>query len=235
MLNNVGRSTISGDFILRLVVLVLFSGLFFVTGCSSGYESGEEAIDLYVDAIMLRELNENEKALEKLEAVVEQQEDFSLAYSLMGEIYQQLKDYENSAASYEKAAELNPWSFKDNFNLGRVYQLMEKFTQAVKSYVRACTLKPYHFDAHLNAAKCYYQIEDYDGALRYSKRAEEIDSKVAEVQNLLGSVYDQKKDHSQAIASYKRSLEIDSNDAEIMTSLAIAYLKTNRNGIAKEL
>lgn len=215
------------------MLLVLF--------CSQGCAPREQAIDLYVDAIMLRELGENELAVERLNSAVERDKRFSVAYSLLGEIYQEMKDYEKSAASYEKATELNPLSFKDYFNLGRVYQIMKKFAQAVKAYVKACELEPppsardLYPKAHLYAAESYYELKDYDNALVYGRRAEQIDPNRAEVQKLLGDIYGSQKDYESAIRYYKRLLETDSNDPNAMMSLAVAYMNTNQYEPAKEL
>lgn len=200
-------------------------------GCSRR----QQAVDLYVDAVMFKELDQNEMAAEKLNEAVQVNKHFSLAYSLLGEIYQEIKDYEKSAAAYENATKLNPWSFKDFFNLGRAYQLMEKFAQAVKAYVKACELKPDHLQAHVNAAQSFYKIEDYNSALAYGKTAEQIDPNVSDLQKVLGDIYEAQKDYDQAVRSYKRALEIDSNDTNIMLALAVAYLRTNRNQPAKEL
>jgi len=234
--SNSKQSIVKGNYILNakrhtLIVCLTSVILSFFAGCSTE----QQACDLYVDAVMLAELDENEKAIEKLNSAVKLNKRYSLAYSLLGELYQKIKDYEKSAASYEKATELNPWAFKDYFNLGRVYQIMEKFVQAVRAYVRACELKPDHLEAHINTAKCYYEIQDYNNALIYGQRAEKIDPDVTEIQKVLGDIYESQKDYDQAIRSYKRALEIDGNNPEIMTSLAICYLKTNRSSRAKEL
>ncbi len=219
-----------GMFLLAVTIAVMLLSL---VGCAS---PGKE-IDLYVDAVMLRQQGENQKAVEKLGAAVQVNERFSLAHSLLGEIYQQMNDYQKSAASYEKATELNPWSFQDFFGLGRVYQVMKQFAKAVRAYARACELKPGHLEAHVGAAKCYYEIEDYNNALVYGRRAEQIDPDVSEIRKLLGDIYQSQKDYSQAIRSYKRALEVDSNNPEIMTSLAVAYLRNgaNYNEPAREL
>ncbi|MHC4412595.1 MAG: tetratricopeptide repeat protein, partial [Planctomycetota bacterium] len=130
---------------IRNVCVVICIGLVsllpvFSVGCAQ-----QKAVDLYVDAVMYREQDENEKAIEKLNSAVKANRKFSIAYSLLGEIYQEINDYEKSAASYEKATELNPWSFKDYFNLGGVYHLMKRFTEAIRAYTRACELEPDHF------------------------------------------------------------------------------------------
>ena len=92
----------------RFISCVCLTGMIvlFFSGCSQQ----QAAIDLYVDAVMFRELDENQKAIEKLDSSVQLNKRFSLAYSLLGEIYQEIKEYEKSAAAYESAAALNPWS-----------------------------------------------------------------------------------------------------------------------------
>jgi tetratricopeptide (TPR) repeat protein len=214
-------------------ICVFLVGVFLpvLVGCAPE----QKAVELYVDAAMLSELNENEKAIQKLDTAVKLNDRFSLAYSLLGDVYQKINSYEKSAASYEKATKLNPWSFRDYFNLGRVYQVMEKFTNAVEAYEKACKLQPNHLEAHVNAAKCSFQIKDFDNALAYGQKAERIDPNVSEIQKLLGDIYETQKDYNRAIASYKRALEIDSNNPEIMISLAVAYLRTGNNEPAKEL
>jgi len=209
--------------------------LVFILLFSAGCAQKQGAIDLYVDAVMLDELNERDKAVEKLNAAVEMNDRFSQAYSLLGDIYQKSEDYEKSAVSYEKATELNPWSFKDYFSLGHDYQVTKKFAPAAKAYAKACEIKPDNLDSHINAAKCYYEIKDFNSALVYGERARKIDPNAGGMQKLLGDIYGMRKNYDQAIACYKRVLETDSNNAEIMVSLAVAYLRSNNNESAKEL
>ena len=226
MSHNRGREVCSA-----VCTLVAGSVLLFLAGCANQ----KKAVELYVDAVMLNEVGQNDKAVEKLDSAVRLNRRFSLAYSLLGDIYQQTKNYEKSAVSYEKATELNPWSFKDYFDLGKVYQIMEKSTQAVKAYAKACELKPDHLEAHLNAARGYYQIKDYNNAMVYYQRVNQIDPNISEPQKTLGDIYESQKKHDQAIASYKRALEIDSNNLSIMISLAVVYLRSGNNESAKEL
>ena len=52
----------------------------------------QQAVELYVDAVTLAEAGENQKAIEKLNLVLTSENDFSLAYSLLGEIYYKTRD-----------------------------------------------------------------------------------------------------------------------------------------------
>jgi tetratricopeptide (TPR) repeat protein len=215
---------------MKLSYIAIFA-LLLTAGCASR----QKAVEFYVDAVTLKEQNEPEKAVQKLNQAVKADKRFSLAQSLLGEIYEQSKQYPKAAAAYEGAARLNPWSFKDYFSLGRVYQAMKEYALAFKAYRRAAEIKPNHLEANLNAAKCSYEINDFNNAVAYGKKALQIDPNIAELQQMLGSIYDSQKDYEQSIGAYKRALEIDSSDANTMLSLAVAYLRTGRNEPAKEL
>jgi tetratricopeptide (TPR) repeat protein len=199
------------------------------TGCQSRFGKGGSPVDLYVDAVTLHETGHPNQAVDKLDAAIKKQEDFSQAWSLKGDIYQQTKQYEKSAEAYQKATDLNAWSFHDFFNLGKVYQLMQKFAQAVGAYARACELRPDNLQAHINIAECSNKIQQYDQALQYAQHAQQIDPNAPGLQQILGDAYEGKEDYEQAITAFKRALEVDANNTDVMTSLALAYLRTNRD------
>ena len=217
--------------VVTLAAVLIFS----LAGCGGRLGKDGSPIDLYVDAITMQEMDKPEEAIEQLDKAIEKQEDFSLAYSLKGDIYRQMGRYAKSADAYEKATELNAWSFHDFFNLGRVYQIMQKFTDAVRAYVRACELEPEHLQAHINTAECFKELQQYDQALFYGKQAEQINPDVPDLHEVLGDIYEKKSDHEQAVAAYKRALELDSDNAEIMTSLGVSYLRADKTAPAKEL
>jgi tetratricopeptide (TPR) repeat protein len=220
-------------FIVTAVITCVLFCLF--AGCGRRFGKGNSPVDLYVDAVTLQQAGYPNEAIEKLDTAIKKEEDFSQAYSLKGDIYQQMQQYEKSAQAYQKATELNTWSFYDFFNLGKVYQAMKKFAEAVRAYVRACELQPDHLQAHINTAECYNELKQYDNVLLYAQRAEQIDPNVTEPQRLLGDAYEGKEDYEHAISSYKRALELDANDVQVMTSLAVAYLRTNSDEPAMQL
>lgn len=195
----------------------------------------EQAISLYVDAIMLNELNEREEAIRKLNHALELDPHFSMAYSLKGDILQGMEQYEESADAYERATLYDPWSFKDFFNLGKVCQIIKQWARAAKAYVSACTLDPQHYSAHLGAAQCFYELKEYENSLIYAQKAKELDPAQAAVERLLGDLYEAQKDHLQAINAYRRVIEMEGNKPDVMISLARAYLRSDRYNSAKEV
>ena len=150
-------------------------------GCSeqeqkvAGQSDIDKAVSLYVDAVVHQEAREWELAIQKLLEAIEITPQFSLAYSLQGDIYQQISEFEKSAEAYENAIQIDPWSFNDYFNLGKVCRIMEKFVRSVRAFVRACELGPDHFEAHLYAAEVFLTLKEYNEAIAFSRMAEKID------------------------------------------------------------
>lgn len=207
----------------------------FLTGCGES----QQAAELYAEAIVLKETQQSDQAIEKLKQAIEVNSEFSLAHSMLGDLYMESGDYEKSETAYEKATELNNFSFHDYFNLGKVRQILMKFAQAAKAYVRACEIEPDNFQAHINAAKCYFQIKErpnaLDNAMKFAVAAEQLSPDSGEVKSLLGNIYQEKKQNELAISSYKRALEIQGNKVDIMVPLAVSYFRVNDNEAAKEV
>ena len=94
--------------------------LVFCWGC----QKSSNAVDLYLDGVLLTEYDKDQEAVEKLNQAVKADKDFVYAHSVLGQVYEKMEDYNNSVASYEKATEINPESLRDFLNLGRVYRIM---------------------------------------------------------------------------------------------------------------
>ena len=200
-----------------------------------GLDDQREAVSLYVDAKMLNEIDERHKAIQKLEAAIQLDPKFALAFSLKGDIYQQGEQYDQSAESYEVATELDPWSFKDFFNLGKVTQIMEQFARSIRAYVTACELEPRHYQAHINVAKCYYQVEDMDKAMEYGTKAKQLNPTAADPDLLFGDIFESQQNHTKAVVAYRRALELEGNTPRVMVPLAVTYLRTERYEAGMEL
>jgi tetratricopeptide (TPR) repeat protein len=195
----------------------------------------EQAVGLYVDAMMLNDLNERDDAIRKLNDALELDPTFAMAYSLKGDILQGLEKYEDSANAYEQATLHDPFSFKDFFNLGKVCRIIEQWARAAKAYVSACQLDPQHYPAHLGAAVSYFELKEYDNSLTYAQKAKELNPAAADPELLLGDVFEAQQDPLQAINAYRRALELEGNNPTVMISLARAYLRAGRYSSAKEL
>ncbi len=197
--------------------------------------SKDEAVSMYVEAIMLNDLDKREEAIRQLNLALELDPTFAMAYSFKGDILQGMSKYEDSANAYEQASIYDPSSFKDFYSLGNVCRIIKQWARAAKAYVSACTLDPQNYPAHLRAALCYYELKDYNTSLTYAQKAKELDPNQADPELLLGDLFEAREDHIQAINAYRRALELEGNNPEVMISLARAYLRSSRYSAAKEL
>jgi len=154
----------------------------------SGCRQQQDAISLYVDAVSLREAGHNAAAVDKLNAAVESDTGFALAYSLLCEIYQEMNDYTRSAAACSNAVAINPWSFEDQFNLGWSFLMINRPELASRAFSKACELNPGHLAANINAAMSYYEIRDYQRALFYGKRIQQIDPNTEGIEEFISDV-----------------------------------------------
>jgi tetratricopeptide (TPR) repeat protein len=202
---------------------VLLAGFCSLPGCSPR----QPVVDLYVDAVALRELGQQELAVKKLNEVVAADPDFALAYSELGKAYEAIGDHEKALAAFRRAASLDSWSFQDHLSLAQTCERLGRYPEAAAAYARAAELDPKSFQAILGAAKCALAAGDYIKSLAYCELAEQAD-KPGEVLPLLARVYEGQKNYSQAIRVYHRLLVLNGNDPNVLLSLGVAYTKAQQ-------
>jgi tetratricopeptide (TPR) repeat protein len=206
-----------------------------LTAVISGGCGRHRAVELYVDAVMLNDLDQHTKALKKLDVALINDRSFALAYSLKGDIYQKQGNYEQSSKAYEKATELNPMSFKDFYNLGVVNVHLERLRKAANAFVAASQIDPDNYDAHFQAGLCYQKLQDYGNAIPCYNNARQIKPDSTEIDRMLGEIFTELEDYDKAVSEYRRALEREGNKPELMMPLAAAYLRLERYRAAEEL
>jgi tetratricopeptide (TPR) repeat protein len=190
-------------------------------GCSNQTQT----MDDYLDAVMLRELGQEELAIEKLKVVTDADPGFALAYTELGKAYEAIGQKEEAAQAFRKATQLDPWSFEGNMNLAHVYERLERFSGAAHAYARAAELEPDNLEAQMGAAECLLKTGQVVEALAHGEAACRIDEKSREALLLLGRIYEAQKDYPLAIQVYQRLLGVDPSDADAMLALATVYMK----------
>lgn len=158
--------------------------MLFFAGCGQK----QSAVSLYVDAVTLKDDGQIRASIKKLNEAIKADAEFSLAYSMLCKMHQDLREYEKSASACEMATQLNPWSFEDNFNLGWDYLMMKKTVLAAEALSRACELEPDHLAANINAAMAHYEIGDFAKALAYGERVERIAPETPGIQQFLSDL-----------------------------------------------
>ena len=211
-----------------LTGLLFISHLLFTTGCGFHFFGRKRALDHYVTAISLRAAAFNEDAILELQETVRFDQDFTLAYSMLGDLYRQQGQYEQAAGAYENACRLDPWGFNDHLHLGQVYRTLERFVDGIRILKRACLLKPDSAPANYSLAVCYYETEDYEQAVTFCTRAAELDPNNTEIFTSLGDIRGKLGDDYKAINAYKQALEVNGNQSDVMIRLGMVYARMKR-------
>jgi len=217
----------------RLIFVAVLTAHLLNGGCWRHWFAHERAVDHYVVAMSLHSAAQEDAAIRELCEAVELDQDFSLAHSMLGDLYRQQGRYEQAAGAYESACKLDPWAFNDHFNLGLVYRMMKRFTEAIRVLNRACRLRPKHAQTNYALGVCYYETEDFDQAEVYCARAAKLAPNDEEILVSLGDIYGKKGDGYKAINAYKQALEVNANQVDVMIRLGTAYVKMKRFAPAK--
>ncbi len=204
-----------------------------LSGCAWAPFSQERAVVHYANALSANAANLDDEAIEELEEAVALDGQFSLAYSMLGDLHRRQGNYEQAAQAYENACELDPWAFNDHLSLGQVYQVLERFTQAIGALKRACQLKPQSPQANYALGVCYYEVADYDQAAVFCGKAAQLDDDNEAIKASLGDIYVKQGQYYDAINAYKQALEIDGDQTEIMVKLGTTYVQMKRFGPAE--
>ena len=200
------------------IVAPIFSA---IGGCSGP----PQAVDIYLDAVMLRELGKNELAIERLKQVVEADSGFVLAYSELGRAYRDMGELDPAVAAFEKATALDAWSFADHMDLAEIYQQQGRFAEAAPVYGRAAELDPESCAAQAGAAECYLKAGQTVRALVHAELARQMDERPREVALLLAGIYEAQGDYEQAIEVLVSALQRRPEDATALRHRAYCLLK----------
>ncbi len=205
-------------------------GICLISGCAER----QQAVDLYLDAVMLRELGQDEAAVRQLKAAVAQDPDFALAQSELGRAYLALNELELAAEAFRQAVRLDPWSFQDHMDLATAYERLGRFREAAQVFARAGELDSESLEAQLAAARCYLSAGRPVQALVHCESARQIAPESKEALRLLAKAYEGQKDYEQAALTYQQLLA-DNPEPEVALALAMAYIKGERYERAKDV
>lgn len=179
-----------------------------------------------------------DEALLAFDSAVRRDPNLVVAHQAMGDIYLRKGDPEAAKNSYESACTLDPYSFRNHYNLGVTYQLLaeaaktvetlqKNLAEAVRVYLRAVTIDPADYDTNLNLSACYFQLGRYNLAEQYCQAALKL-KETPQAYSNLGIIYDSQDKRPEAIKAYKESLELDVHQPVILMNLGCSYVRQGR-------
>ncbi len=124
------------------------------------------------------------------------------------------ENFEEAAASFEKALRNDPASTVTSYWLGLSYKQMLDYKKALKNFSNAVEGQPAVKEAVFELAEMNYHLKKYDEALGNILLAEKINIRPAEVAFMKGLVLSEKGKATEAVASFEKAKALDSSMAQ---------------------
>jgi tetratricopeptide (TPR) repeat protein len=164
--------------------------------------------------------------VEIYEILISHKPDYAEAHVNLGNVYRELKKYDESLTEYNTAIILNPNLAEFYSNRGNVLQDLKKYHQALEDYDKAIAIKPEYAECYSNKGNTLKKIKKYEESLSCFNLAINIMADYAEAYSDRGIVFYELKRFDLALVDYDKAITLKSNFAE-------AHM--NRGNALKEL
>ena len=148
------------------------------------------------------------------------------ALHLLGVIFKQRGDYQNSINIIGQAIEVNPRVASYYSNLGLALQGLKQVGAAIESYDKAINLSLDYAEAYSNRGNALQELQKYDEAINSYDKAISLKPNYFEAHSNRGNALKELKQLDAALASYDKAIDLCPEYAE-------AY--ANRGNVLKEL
>ena len=127
---------------------------------------------------------------------------------LIGNVYLQLNEIDNSINYFKKSISKDPNNISALNNLGGALQRNKKYKEAINVYEKAIKIKPDHIDALTNLANSQASLKKFSEAITYYKKIIEINPDNFVIYNNLGKAFEELNNIDEAIKNYKKSIKL---------------------------
>ena len=114
-------------------------------------------------------------AAKRLEAAIEIDPQFAVAWNELGTIAYQTRKFDRAEECFRQALDLNPAAFEPLVNLGGVLVAVHKLDEAADYNLRAMLARPNDALANSQLGLTYFELARMDLAEKYLERARQID------------------------------------------------------------
>ena len=204
-----------------------------------------DAIDKYAEAIVHvpnnagahfwkglahRNLNENELALNELNAALEKGFDKPLdIYLIRWRIHFENKNYDAALSDVNSGLAIDASNMDFRLAQGDLNFVNGRFQEALAAYEQALVATPNNAELYLNVAKIHYNLGNTD---KQASAAQEAINRrtlgLADAYLLLGDAFQKKRDYPAATEAYQKALAANPNSYELYQTLAEVYRSQNR-------
>jgi tetratricopeptide (TPR) repeat protein len=150
-----------------------------------------------------------DKAEEFYYKSIEVDSEFSWPYINLGDLYWNLKRYDEAETAFRKALELDPEDGDAHNGLGNLFSELERYDEAEIAYRKALELDPKFVYAHNGLGNVLTDLERYDEAETAYRKALELDPEYGDAYHGLGNVHRDLERYDEAETAYRKALDLD--------------------------
>ena len=150
-------------------------------------------------------------------------------YSLLGQAYKRLGQYEDATEAFRRLIQINPQNYDGHYNLGFCLARLGQSDAAIEQLYAAVKLKPEASEPHyelgsLLSKKNEKASQEEFQEFRRLKRKSDLEEQ-AGVLSSEGNHFLEKGQARDAAAKYEKALQMDSNNAQVHYNLSLALSK----------
>ncbi len=145
-----------------------------------------------------------------------------------GHEYFQEGKYDEAAAEFQKAIELDPENANAHRNMGSVYSRQDKLEEAVAAYEKAIEIDPDYGEAYGEMAGALADLDRIPEAVAAGEKGVELAPDYAVGHYNLALAYRLQGELEKAIAEYEEAIKLDPNDPLPHTGLGAVYKDQGR-------
>lgn len=178
----------------------------------------------YLDlALAYLEIGDEDKSLNIIDDVIEQNDDKYIGYHYKGLFYFDIDDKELAIEYFEKAHKLGDNEIECLFNLGLLYDELKQYQNAIKYYLMVLEIDDEHFYANLNLGAIYQEQGDLNGAKEKALKAYMINPCKHYSCYNLGVVYALENDYEKAMYYYQEEVSKEDFCVDSFYNMGIIY------------
>ena len=171
-------------------------------------EYPDDAEAWHQTGLLCLNINQTEKAIQKLSQAALKNPKNALYQSNLGELYRRQGMLDHSIRINKNAVKLKPDMVNANYNLAIAYYDNGDYNRAIKFYKKTVQLNPEHGMAWNNMGTCYEKKLDFDEAHLMYERAVKINSGHLEALNNLATTHNHKGDTDEAIKIFNQAIDL---------------------------
>lgn len=147
--------------------------------------------------------------------------DDPLFHRNLGDAYVYVGEYEQAAARYQRATEIDPQCAQCYYRWWSVLYEQGAYKEAVPKLERAVALWPKEYEYLSDLARTYYEMGNDEKGTDVYRQAVPINP--ARVYNRWGNTFYNLERYEEAAVKYQQSIELNPNDAVVHANLSGAY------------